>query len=787
MATGRNKDDAAGVRASKAIDKKLDLLNSKMDSLYKDIYTTRPDNRFNLDNIINSLDDTIDRLQGSDGSVSGMTELLRRVEKDSTSNTAKMMNSVKSLFEDETLMGSLLINQDMHNYIAGQNYNYDLICKYLPKLQDALEIKRDNVLCSDNLNKNFLNPRSYRSSKEELEKFNVNIKRIEEEYDISEFLDKTYMNTSKYGEDFIYVVPYTEAFKRLIRKHNMLMNSSRVGTVTLFENYTESVCLKKGFQESKDFANYLTIATPTIIDEDANVEKAFPELGEVKLHFNNSGMVNSIVQEYCILTEKNSKYVQESLSHMFESASVNEAKSEKLDSMFDNVTKQNRYLMKGYSSDGLVLNKDLINNNDPDKIDDNILGAVLERLPRENILPVWIGKKCLGYYYFEFAEDPNRCGFCGGHHSTPIVGNASRLSYNMNEYQHELAVRYIASKISSAIDTKFINANKDLKEEIYQILNYNIKFDVSRSNDIGITFIPADDIVHCYFEIDEHSHRGISDLHRALMPAMLYILLYLTDIIGKITRSTDKRVYYVKQNVETNIARTMMNVVQQIKKGNMGIRQIESMNNILNIVGKYNDVIIPVGPSGDYPVQMEILNGQDIQTPTDIMEKMEEAAVNTIMPIEFVNSTMQQDFATRFSASNSRFLKTIYTRQRKTERFFSKIYTKVYNYEFGDTYKIIEIMLPPPTFLTMNNNSQLIDNITQSADKIIDVIMPNEEDDIKAEWKRLYVVDALASYINFEQVERNKEIARINVEANKVPSAEDGDNSVNSIDDDDGF
>ena len=108
--------------------------------------------------------------------------------------------------------------------------------------------------------------------------------------------------------------------------------------------------------------------------------------------------------------------------------------------------------------------------------------------------------------------------------------------------QQELAIRYIASKISKSIDTKFINANKDLKEEIYAILNYNNKFDIARSNDIGVTFIPADDIVHTYFELDETTHRGISDLKDALVPAMLYILLYLTDIIGKITRSTDKRI-----------------------------------------------------------------------------------------------------------------------------------------------------------------------------------------------------------------------------------------------------
>ena len=62
------------------------------------------------------------------------------------------------------------------------------------------------------------------------------------------------------------------------------------------------------------------------------------------------------------------------------------------------------------------------------------------------------------------------------------------------------------------------------------------------------------------FKLDETTHRGISDLSRAVMPAMLYILLYLTDIIGKITRSTDKRVFYVKQNVETNVAKTMIDV-----------------------------------------------------------------------------------------------------------------------------------------------------------------------------------------------------------------------------------
>ena len=234
--------------------------------------------------------------------------------------------------------------------------------------------------------------------------------------------------------------------------------------------------------------------------------------------------------------------------------------------------------------------------------------------------------------------------------------------------------------------------------------------------------------------------------------------------------------------MENNISRTMMNVVQQIKKGNMGMRQIESMNNILNIVGKYNDYIIPIGPSGDPPIQFEVMNGQEINTPSEIMEKMEEMAVNSIIPFEFVNATYQQDFAVRFSMSNTRFLKSIYTIQRKTENFFSKIFTKVYNYEFGENNKLIEVILPPPNYLTMSNNSQIIDNINQTADKIIESDMADEEEDVKAEWKKLYLMHNLSTYIDFSLVEKLKQQAKVNVETNRKVSSSDAD--VNDMMDD---
>ena len=784
--TEASKDsDSKEAKAVKKVNDKLDILSQKMDSLYKDIYVSRPDNVHTLNDIFDRFDSALDRIQNNELSVSGMSELLRRIESKNNVSADKLMNSVEDLFSDQGLLESLMMSDDMHKFIAAQNSQYDLICKYLPKLLEALEVKRDNVLCSDNFSKKYLNPKNVKSNESEMRIFTSNCNKLEKTYELNEFFEKTYMNVSKYGEDFVYVVPYDQAFKRLLKRANYRRAGARLGQLSFNESSSAMLsrgrkltsfdvvtCVTESYINSDDYKSYISSIKDVFpIEESDSKFSGFA----VNLHFNDTNIVLDKINEAVILKDKSDLDRFASLSSLYE-ASKNDA----FNSVFDkDGTRKNDKISKAAYSDGLIIPEEL--NRDPDKIDKDFTGAVLERLPRENIVPIYIGSKCLGYYYFDFKEDPSACGYCGGHHNVPGISNAQNYAYEMSQDQQELAIRYISSKISANIDTHFINANKDLKEEIYAILKYNDKFDLGRTNDIGVSFIPAEDIIHCYFEINDETHRGISDLAKSVVPAMLYILLYLTDIIGKISRSNDRRVYYVKQNVETNVARTMMNVVQQIKKGNMGMRQIESMNNILNIIGKYNDFIIPIGQSGDSPIQFETMQGQQTDTPTDLMEKMEEAAVNaTSVPIELVNSYLQQDFATRFSMSSTRFVKSIFTRQTKTQNFVSKIYTKLYNFEYNENNPYIQVILPPPTYLTVTNTQQMIDSVNQLADKVTDVELAGENDDVKAEFKKLYVRSFLSTYIDFDAVQKLLDTAKVNVETKKDPAVEDGENSDQS-------
>ena len=783
MANDKNDNNSVSA-PSRKVKKQLDILSKKMNSIYKDTYITRPDNKNNLDTVMNDLDVAINKLASVDNdNVATMSELLRRLDRKNKTDTDKLNTSLVDMLSDNGLIGELFTNTDMYKYIAAENYNYDMICKYLPKLNIALEIMRDNVLSSDNFSNKFLNPQSTYSSKEEVILFNANCERLEKRYELSNYLSDLYYDTSKYGEVFLYIVPYTKAFERLLttakyRSNGMISQSASVSYYESDEKFWKDkesvVCLENGYAKSADYNSYINnVKSSDMIIENSVVDggKKF-EGNEVRLHFNYSGVALNPVNEIAI-SQRSVKNIREAVSTLF-----NENSTE------GNLKDEYNKLTDPSANDGFI-----VDSMDKVRIDKNINGSVIERIPRQDIVPVYIGNACLGYYYFEIKEDKGACGYCGGHHMTPMISNATAHQYEMSADQEELAIRYISSRISQTIDSKFINANKDLKEEIYTVLRYNEKFNIARSNDIGITFIPAEDMIHCYFKFDRDTHRGISDLRDALVPAMLYILLYLSDIIGKITRSTDKRIYYVKQNVEQNVARTMMNVVNQIKKGNMGMRQIESMNNILNIVGKYNDFIIPRGPSGEPPIEFEVMQGQNIETPTDLMDKMEEMAINsTGTPFEMVNSTFQQDFAIRYTMSNTKFLKIIYERQRRTAELFSAIFTRLYNNEFATNYSEIKIKLPPPVYLAMNNNQQLLDNVSQMADKLIEFELSNQEDDVKAEFKKLYIRSTLGTYIAYNFVDDIIEIAKTNVQSAKPPATEDGENSETDIGgEDEGF
>lgn len=765
------------------INKRIDNINSTMDSLYNATYSTRVDNKNDTNRISDAIEDNLDDLLSNvnNQSVSDISNLLIRTQRKNGVSADKIRNTIEEMVSDNGIMDTMNF-ENIHKFIQAENYQYELILRYMPKLYEALDILKDSVLSSDNFTKEFANAITNKTNQDFTNIFNSRAKKLKEKYKIQDLFEDMFMDTAIYGESFVYIVPYKTAFERLLkRKESPIKLESG--------NYNKDLITTKTILESSKIDTNSFIDSDTIKEADKGLEKIIETMRD------NKSSVILKMDPYQIIPEAVEE-VQKANIVLESNTGLSESFIENLHEDINDITTENldrgplQYDQINIAQDGFINSSTGKRGGSEGNVNiKNMAGSVIHQIPRENIIPCYIGDYCIGYYYFSITNDYiDQQVLTNGTYNSIFnsTGNFKTPEEQLDK-QNDIIINKIASDISRAIDAKFINSNIDLKEEIYAVLRYSVDFNpLVGTNTVNVTFLPAQDVHHFYFKFNKKRHRGISLLEKSLVPAMLYILLSLSDTISKVSRSQDKRIYYVKQNVETNVARTMLNVVNQIKRGNMGMRQLENLNTIFNVIGKYNDHIIPMSPSGDTPIQFEVMPGQQTETPSDLMDRQQEDAVNaTGVPYEFTQSVNQVDFATRFTMSNAKFLRKVLKMQSICQDTYSPIFRKIYNFEYNENETGIYIRLPMPSFLTMTNSQQLIDNTKNFAQALADIELSDEEE-LKTEFIRLMVRNQLGTYIDFDNVNSTIETARQNLSiltTRKSDAAADALNAMGDIGD----
>ena len=209
------------------INKSLDLLRQRVNDLYNNTYYTNDNSEEFKTQVTDKLDDAIRKSTQQDEefkNISNTSRLFRKLLKNtSSSNSAQAKldkafgrggeDDISSLFQSTDMVASMMEAYSKTKWISELDNEFDLICKYMTKLQAALDIKRDAVLCSDSYTKEFLeihakgeNPQSDKNAA-----IQNNIDEMVKKYDLSNKAETWYEDTSKYGEEFVYCVPYSAA------------------------------------------------------------------------------------------------------------------------------------------------------------------------------------------------------------------------------------------------------------------------------------------------------------------------------------------------------------------------------------------------------------------------------------------------------------------------------------------------------------------------------------------------------------------------------------------------
>ena len=742
MAVNKKQKKSQFARQNKLIGKLVNNIQSGIDNLYSNTYYSQSINRRDLEVVKNNIDLSIDKIISNNMNNIGspnISQLYSRMQLKSAQKDAKSIKELEDVFNDQGLMDTVLTQYSQNKYLKDFDNDIDTICKYMPQLDEALEIKKDNVLSADHFSKDFLTitPDTIAENSD----FDQNIKDIKTRYKLLELCEECYSNTGRYGEQFLYVVPYAKAITRLMKNRQA---GASLG-FNIIESYDD---LTNNITSTSIIESTFNLTDKSIIDND-NFKSAFEstnidftklEMTDIKLRLDKSGVLESAIQEH----HKTVKIRRSSIIESTGSFNMTIPDDEKLQGMSnDNGT-----------NDGLIS----INDKET-KI--KIPGCIIKKLKRENIIPIYIEDTCLGYYYIEIPGNVDP--FSEGKLTDPLYSTKSLNRTYLNSEDNSRkddAIKYISGQMSRYIDAKFINNNQDLRKEIYLILKHNELYNTPERNNLKVTFLPPEDVVHMYFNKDQYTNRGVSDLEKAILPATLYSSLYITNTLGVLTRGQDKRVYYVKQNIDTNISKSLLNTINQIKKSNFGAREIANMKYVLNITGRFNDYVIPMSQSGDTPIQFEVMQGQNIDVKTELMTMLEGIAVNsTDVPFELIQLRQSVDYALQLTMTNSKFLRKIFKRQSRTEVIFTEAVNKIYNYEFGKNIQL-SVTLPPPSFLNITNTNTMLDNNEQFVGKIIDIECGDSDDEkMKAVFKKKLSKYYLSTFLDFGKIETLKQQA----------------------------
>lgn len=720
----------------KGISTLMDTIKSTMDNIYQSTHMTSSMNKKDIEIIKNKMDNAISNISSTNYNNIGSSNLSNLLAKSNIKDQLKgnvngknVFKNVEDLFNDDQSMQNITYLLEENKSIIEFDQEIDIILKYFTILQETLDLKKDTVLAADNNNKDYLNFIPLNVEKEM--DYDTNLKAMKTKYNLLYEIDKIYDNISRYGEEFYYLVPYKKALTKLLNSKNGSTGMNYANESSIYSSSAQQGIIEASFDLEK--GKIKTNNTIQNIDEDLS----------------NIGFDNFKVELYTngILTEAvgEQNFIQET--------SVKLDKIMSRDTVIGSLTNDSLE-----APDGMLDLEKTVKENDI-----KVNGAIFKRLKRENIIPIYIDNTALGYYYIEcefekFAE--NNKTF-----NNPIFNKrtANGMTQYQKEQQKEQMMNRLSKTLSKFIDVNFINNNQDMADQIYMILNYNEINNNKKLSKMKVTYLPPEDVEHLYFELDPVTHRGISDLQKALIPAKLYICLYVTNALAILTRGYDKRAYYVKQSVDTNIAQSLLTVINQIKRGNFGAREISSIKNILGVTGKFQDLIIPMNATGDSPLQMEVMQGQTINTQEEFMQRLEQMAVEALdMPYEFVVQGRQQtDFATRLTMSNGKVLRKAYKRQAVVELFGSRIGTKLYNYQFG-TNMNLELQLPPPTFLNITNTNQLISNVNETVQSIINMELDPDSDPLMQQiFTRKLMRHYLSTYIDGANIDRIKKEAEM--------------------------
>lgn len=749
----------------------------------------RLNNEFN--GILRDESDNFNRSGGDD-----TTSFLSKLFRDSNSRlvqTDTVLDQLNNIFDDATNEGTIrsFLNEAYRNRMLRQSDLHE-VASQLIELREAILITRDAIISSDIVEGQMTRNIKFRNSGERgVDQYTSVVESIEDKFELQTKIKNFIIpKCLEYGEYYAYIIPYSKVFGDFMqRKEKMKLGYNAYTETTLYDfvNSSDTIDDKKAFYESVDNifdTNYKKTYDPSISTiSKIDVDKENKEMKSAFTESIDNMMKNIVICNDDVpipMLEEGVNATDYFMEKFIDLETFNEA-----DINVDNIGKDSYFnrVIKSPNGDGVYTThrkKDYGDDNkEYQKEFKNINDCYMRMIDPVHLIPVQIMTKRVGYYYIQCEE------------VAPVSGVvSSSLYYNRFEdnRRETTIVDSIAQRIVHAFDKKFLEQNPKFKELIVEALNY---FNLNEQR-VRFQFIPQEYIVAFKVSEDENGN-GTSIIEPSLFYAKLYLMLLLFKMMSIILYSNDTRINYVRNSgIDKNVRKKIEEIARIKQQRSITVMDMFSYTSLVNKLGVGAETYIPTGKSGERGLETEVIQGQDIQTNSDLMDMLRKSYIlGTGVPEAIMNYMNEADFAKSLELANTRFQGRVVSYQFDFNKGITEMYRRILRWSTDTEEEVIEgfeFSFAPPKASSGQIKSDLLQNFDAYAQFMIGLMIgqqnvDNPEFEKQVRQMKLLLARDYLPMINFDRILEMFKTAKIEgLEDELLPTGpEDVEEDLNNL------
>lgn len=760
-----------------AFDRKFERNMKNSDNILSDLNATlygndRDDEVSNLrDKFISIMNNEVNGItKGDMADTSSFLNKLYNQDKSSYQFNQMLDNEMENMDLGNNANLSRLITDVYKNKILKQADIYE-VSSQLIELKEAVSTMRDAVVSPD-INTGRIN-REIRFgnsiSVENGEYYTSTIEQIEEKFDLHRIIkDFIAYNTLEQGSYYAYCIPYSEIFNTFMKSKDGYRSA---GLFTYQESVEEYKKIKKSFQlnDGEDFGVFLESCCE-------KYSRMAPGVHRNKTDWKKSvrSDIEKISERISVVTEAVPlPVIEEGLSSIqkFREMFVTESGEAFTEAKSKGKRMKTSDTFKNYMSDaareGIYKSPDKKSTKKKGIFDD-IKDCYIKMMSGRELIPIKIMDEVIGYLNIRSEEEVPIQGI--------VSGQLSYMKFDDNQKEQSI-IDDIASRIVSKFDQKFLRENPKFKKLIVEAINY---YDLNERR-IHFQFIPKEYIFPFTINKDEFGE-GTSMLDGSLFYAKLYLMLLLFKMITILSNSNDQKINYVMTSgIDKNLTNKVQDIIRQKQARKINVMDLFNYSTLLTKVGNGTEMYIPTGQGTGRPIETEIMQGQDVQLNTELMEILRNNYILASgVPSAIMNYLNEADFAKSIETAHSKFNGRVISYQLDLNPCITEFYRAILRWSTNLEENVIEeisIILPPPKTNVNTVTSEMISTFTQEADFLVQLyygenIDPNDEKEVINFRKRLAKKNL--PIINFDELdELYEENRKDSIKEKLLPKEED--------------